>query len=420
MAKKTNTPSKKSTGNVVVQNLTLQTLNRQTQEIGKWRSAIKSADSITNPNRTTLYDLLEDTLLDGHLTSVLQKRRDAVKNIPLVFARNGKEDEEINKVLQSPDLLNLIEDLIDTIFWGYTVVQINSIFLDEEEDIYHIDYDLIPRKHVHPEDGFECISKMQAAVTRDFLFKDPPLSRYMIWAGKPKDFGLLTKAAQYVIYKRGGFGDWAEYAEIFGRPFREARYDGYDEATRIQLEQMMELYGGAGYAILPEKASFMLHQATTAASSNVLYKDFVKACNEELSKLIVGQTMTTEDGSSKSQSETHQDEEDEIKAADKLFIQMIMNSKFKSILALFGFNVAGGSIQYRQSIDLEELKTKVGIMRDVKDLVPLDDDYIYQELAIPKPNNYEQLKEERKAQRVAPALQDPDPKTKNFWSRFFG
>lgn len=419
MAKKTqNTASKSKTKNVVVNNLTLQTVNRQTQEIGKWRQAIQSFDSINNPNRTILLDLLEDVMLDGHLTSVVQKRRDAVKNNALIFNRNGKEDEEINKVLSSPDILNLIEDLMDTIFFGYTVIQVNNIYLDENEDVYKIDYDLIPRKHVHPEDGFECISKQQSGITKDFLFKEPPLSKYMIWAGKAKDYGLLTKAAQYVIYKRGGFGDWAEYAELFGRPFREARYKNYDEATRIELEKMMQLYGGAGYAILPDGAEFKLHQATTAASSNVLYKTLITACNEEMSKLIVGQTMTTDNGSSRSQGEVHQDEEDEIKAADKLFITMVLNSKFKSILALFGFNVAGGNIKYKQSIDLEALQKKVAILSSVKQLVPLDDDYIYDELGITKPKNYQALKDELKAERVMPNLQDP-PKPSNFLQRFF-
>ena len=43
-----------------------------------------------------------------------------------------------------------------------------------------------------------------------------------------------------MIYKRGGFGDWAEYAEIFGMPFQVAKYNNYDEATRQELIRALE------------------------------------------------------------------------------------------------------------------------------------------------------------------------------------
>jgi phage gp29-like protein len=420
------TASKSKGAGILIQNITLQSVNRQTQDIGKWRRAIQSADSLFNPSRVALYDLLDDICLDGHLTSVIEKRHSGVKRNPLVFTKNGKEDEEINKVLASPDMVNLLEDLVDTFLWGFTIVQINNIYWNEEEEVYKIDYDLIPRKHVHPEKGFECISKVQAAVTRDFLFKEPPLSKYMIWAGKEKNYGLLTKAAQYVIYKRGGFGDWAEYAELFGRPFREARYKNYDDATRMELEKMLKQYGGAGYAILPEGAEFKLHQATTAASSNILYESLIKACNEEISKIIVGQTMTTVDGSSLSQSEVHKEEQDDITAGDRLFIINILDSKFKSILRLFGFSVEGGIIRYRENIDLTKLEKKVTILMNADRLVPLDDDYVYEELGIPKPKNYDELKEERRS-RILPQLDfgsesDPEstPQNRRSWfSRFF-
>ena len=262
--------------NIVVQNITIKTVNRKTQDIDNWKNAIKQFDNLLNPSRVLLYDLYTDITLDGQIESTWGKRQDMVLNKDLLFVKDGVEDEELNKLLNSSSMRLFIKELHNSIAWGYTLIQVNSIFYNEEEEQYVIDFDLIPRKHVHPERNFECVSKDQSFASKDILFKEPPLSRYMIWAGESTDMGLLVKAAQYVIYKRGDFGDWAQFAEMFGMPFREGRYDDYDEKTRVALEQAMEAYGGATYAILPKGAEFKLHENGGNSGSSTLSKTYIQ------------------------------------------------------------------------------------------------------------------------------------------------
>ena len=220
----------KTPDNIIVQNIQIHNAPHNTQDIENWKNAIRAFENITNPNRTYLYDLYDDILLDGQIEATWGKRQDAVLNKELVFVRDGVEDEEISSLLNSPDMRLLIRDLHNSIAWGYTLIQVNNVYFDEDEETYKIDYDLIPRKHVHPEDGFECVSRQQSLVSKDWLYRELPLANYMLWAGDPTDKGLFVKAAQYVIYKRGGFGDWSQFAEMFGMPFRELIYDDYDVA----------------------------------------------------------------------------------------------------------------------------------------------------------------------------------------------
>ncbi len=417
-------PSNKSP-NVVVQNITIKQGYRKSQDIDSWRNAIKAFENITNPSRIKLYELYNDILLDAHLEATWGKRQDAITNREIVFVREGKEDKEINKILNSPDMRNLITDLHDTIAWGFTLIQVNSILYDEYEERYVIDYDLIPRVHVHPEDNFECVSKDQGQATRDILFKEPPISRYMIWAGKPKDMGLFIKAAQYVIYKRGDFGDWAQFAELFGMPFREARYDDYDDATRIALEQAMINYGGAAYAVLPKGADFKLHDSVKGTASD-LYKQLLDACNAEISKCILGNTLTTEQGSNGARSlgEVHQSAEEQKHLSDLKFVGDILNTKFKAILKLFGFNVSGGDIVFKGTgTDWDNLLKKWQVIDGVAKRVPVSDDYIYEEMEIPKPENYLDLKSKQEEQQMGANLAIPevaelvDPQNKNLITR---
>ncbi len=387
----------KKSANVVVQNITIKQTNRKTQDIENWRNAIKRFENLENPSRVLLYDLYSDITLDGQIESTWGKRQDSIINKDLLFVKDGKEDEEINKLLNSPSMRLLLKEIHNSVMWGYTLVQVNDIYYNEEEEQYVVDFDLIPRKHVHPEKNLECISKDQTQPTKDILYKEPPEVKYMLWAGEPTDMGLLVKAAQYVIYKRGNFGDWAQYAEIFGMPFREAKYDGFDEDTRIKLEQALEKMGGASYLVTPKNAEITIHEASSQGGSTTLYKDLMNACNAEISKIILGNTLTTEQGDKGTQAlgTVHKDIEGEKKKGDEKLVIDVLNGKFRAILKQFGFNVQGGMIWFKSpDADWELLQKKWAVISGIANKVPVADDYIYEEFDIPKPENYDELKEQ--------------------------
>ena len=377
--------------------------NRNTQDIESWRRAIRAFENQTNPVRAGLYDLYDDLMLDGQVLATWGKRTDAVLNRRLLFKRDGAEDEEITKLLNSPDMRVFIKELLTALIYGYTLIQVNRVWYNDEEEQYRIDYDLVPRKHVHPEPGFECVSVSQNTATRDFLFMEKPLSGYMVWAGDPKDMGLLAATAQYVIYKRGGFGDWSQYAEMFGMPFREMKYDDYDDETRRKLEQMLQEWGSSGYALLPKSAELTLHDTGGGQGSAELYDMLNSKCDASISKVILGNTLTTEQGEIGSQAlgEVHKEAESEKNTSDRLFILSVLNTRFRAVLKKFGVNVTGGEIMYEDiETDWAKMQTKWNVVREISEKVPVDDDYIYEEFDIPKPDDYESMKREMKEERA--------------------
>lgn len=407
--------------------------NRSTQNIESWRSAIRSFENLTNPTRVGLYDLYDDIELDGHVKGTWDKRSEALTNKRLLFKRDGDEDEEITKLLNSPDVRLFVKELHKAIAYGFTLIQVNNIWYDEDEERYRVSWDLIPRKHVHPEPGFECISKEQSMATKDFLYLEKPLSDYMVWAGDPKDKGILAAVAQYVIYKRGGFGDWAQFSEMFGMPFRELSYDDYDQATRVKLEQAMENWGAASYIIKPKGAELTLHDTGGSTSSADVYDMLISKCDAAISKIILGNTLTTEQGGIGSQAlgEVHKEAEGEKNASDQLFILSVLNTRFRAVLKRFGFNLAGGEIMYEGlETDWNKLQTKWNVVKEIADKVPVDDDFIYEEFDIPKPENYEEMKEEMRQEKAMQFMgmggfvddsigvqPQQDSKPKNLWGR---
>ncbi len=391
----------KKPDNIIVQNIQVHNASHNTQDIQNWKSAIRAFENINCPVRSNLYDLYEDITLDGQIEATWGKRRDAVLNRELVYLVDGTEDEDICRLLNSPDMRLVISHMLDSVAWGYTLIQFNDITWDDDQECYKIDFDLIPRKHVHPERGFECVSIQQGTPAKDWLYKELPLANYMLWCGEPTDKGLFAKAAQYVIYKRGGFGDWSQFAEMFGMPFREMIYDDYDEATRADIERGLQEWGTAGYSIHPRSTELKIHETGGSTGSNEVYDALVKACDASISKVILGNTLTTEQGENGARSlgEVHQDMEEAKNQSDRNLILSVLNTQFRAILKRFGINAAGGFFCFKEDAkDWNSLQCKWNVINSIADRVPVDDDFIYEEFDIPKPENYEELKEEMRIQ----------------------
>lgn len=373
---------------IVINNIVIRPVVRTTQDIGKWRSALQSAES-TNPQRILLYDLYSDLLLDAYLSSLIDKRILGVTKTALrYYDRDGKEVIEMTDLIGKRQFRNLRKEIMLQKFWGITVIELTApggIF-----KVYSV-----PRKHIRADLGR--IVYEQSGTTGD-NYKELPFSNYIAEIGDRYDLGLLLKAAPYVIYKRGGFGDWSKFAELFGMPFREARYDGFNDAVRIQLEKAMEQYGSAPWAVLPKEAEFTLHESKNTQGGGQLYDQLRKACNDELSVLILGQTETTTSSSSSgyAQSQTHAQVEDAINQSDREDELAIMNEQIAPILANLGYPIQEGGY-FDHIIPGDELSKKdlAGVLVQLEEglRLPIDDDYIYETFGIPKPADYNARKE---------------------------
>ena len=369
----------------VAHQLTVASLYLTAQDIGTWKNAINSARSETNPWREQLLRLYNNIILDGHLTSVMNKRRMAITNKNLVFI--PEDDREVpdglyNNILDTPWMNNILGWSAEQVSWGHSLIELIPV-----QGVV-ADAALIDRLNVRPELGFLMWDYRQRETGINYR-TDPYYSRYLIEVGAPKDYGLLMQAAQYAIYKRGGFGDWAEFAEIFGMPFREGRYNPYDPESREKLVEAMTNMGSAGWTVIPEGTSIQFHNPSQATQSSI-FLDLIKECNSEMSKLFLGQTMTTDNGSSKSQSQTHKEVEDEINASDMIRIEHVLNWDFKKrMISLGATELEKGSIRFHNTTEMamdKRIEIDVKINEQLrKNGKTLPDEYWEETYGIPNP-----------------------------------
>lgn len=384
----------------IVNTITTTPVQRTTQDIGKWRAAMRAAEA-TIPRRTLLYDLYDDILIDGHLFSVWDKRERAITIIDWQFTdKDNKPVDSINALIDSIGFEKLLRSIMSSIAWGYGAGEC----LFTSNAFSFLDF---PKKHIRPSTGIIAATQYS---DEGVNIREGYYLNTCVEYGEPNDLGLLLKAAQYVIYKRGGFGDWSQFAELFGMPFRVGTYDGYDDGQRLKLEEALAKQGGAGWVVKPQGSNIEFIQNQTN-SDGKLYDILVTACNKELSKVILGQTMTTEDGASRSQAQVHQDVENGIFVADVARVRRILNSKFIPILQAAGYDTKGGSFTVknfgREKLSLKDL---VEIILKLKSNgLPMDDDYLYETFGIPKPANYDQQKAANTTPPNAPTPTDTPP-----------
>ena len=336
MAKRKAAPTQPNQA-VVIQDFSIEvrTIDRSPKDLARWRSALQSAENVSNPMRKQLYDLYEEVVLDEHLTSVMDQRRLAITNSSLVFQKDGEEIEAVQAIINTLAFERLLRHIIDSKYYGYSL-----IYADLTNPLGPI-VDLVPRPHVVPQFG---IVVRNPGDTTGINYLEPPYSNLYLGVGEPIDLGLLLKASPLVLLKRGNVSDWAAFNEVFGQPLRKGTYSPGDPGQKAQLEQALANMGSMSYVVVPEGSNLEIVGNYQSASADT-YSKLTSHFDQAISKLIVGQTMTTESGSSLSQSEVHERVGGQIGASDRRYVIKVLESIVKPMLAAQGIS-ADGNFQF--------------------------------------------------------------------------
>lgn len=386
-----------SVGRTPTQTIVLQPTRRGGLDVSEYMTAIRKAELIDYPQRKKLIDLYKDVKTDTHLFAVLRKQKASILSTPIQFLRDGKVDEQMQEHIKSPWFSDFIEDLIDHEWEGVG----GSLFQFYKDDNGWIKYDLIPREHVDP------INRTILRNPTDLRGENWEEFSDLLYVGDPRQIGDLAVCAFWVILKRNNVSDWAELAEIFGRPIREGTYDAWDEKAREKLIEDIYGMGGAGVIIHPDGTKINLIQTGNVSGAGDMYGGLATYCNNEMSKAVNGNTLTTEAGDKGTQAlgTVQQEGEVDITFFIKSQILNILNYEVRDIFAALGINTKGGEFAFvppkkkdpKQQVDIVcKLINEAGL--------PVSDDYLYEEFGIPKPDNYDQIKEQ--AQATAAAIRE--------------
>jgi phage gp29-like protein len=134
---------------------------------------------------------------------------------------------------------------------------------------------------------------------------------------EPYGLGLAHYCYWPVFFKRNDIKFWLVFQEKFAAPTVKGKTPAgvfNDPAQRAAILAQLRAFATDTAIVVPEGVEVELLEATRSGSTS--YKELADAMDAALAKIILSQTMTTDNGSSRSQAEVHEGVRDMVVKSD--------------------------------------------------------------------------------------------------------
>ncbi len=278
-----------------------------------------------------LLDRFEKVLDDSQAKSAWEKRQKTLISaqwdvLPGDDSPKAQEAAELLKAqLTALNWNNATEKMQHALFFGFAVSELIYEMQDGKVAIKNI-LTRNPRRFLFNEQGEPLLR------TRDY-YQGMALPGKKFWhfnAGthhddEPYGQGLAHWLYWPVRFKREGLASWLEFLEKFGSPLVVGKYEA-GQTEKADQEKLLEACRAVQKSMGVAIPSSMMMEFIEAKSTGIQsYSDFIKLMDEAISKVMVGQTMTGDDGGSLSQSLTHDKQQTMIVRSDAMLIDGSFN-----------------------------------------------------------------------------------------------
>lgn len=213
-------------------------------------------------------------------------------------------------------------------------------------------------------------------------------------ACSPYGSALSIKAYWYYWLKKNTLQHWALFNEKFGSPTAVARYapaTSEDDLRRLE-ETLASLPRDSG-VLLPESVGLEFLEARRSSGANT-YREFADWCNDEISKVVLGQTLTTSEGrrsGSLALGQVHEAVRRDYLASDAAMLSQVLTAQLARWITDFnlGAHVAAPRVVF--DVDPpERFEAELAVDRELIRMgVPLSAAYFYERYRRPVPAPHE-------------------------------
>lgn len=375
----------------------------------------READAGDVLRQMELFEELEEK--DPHLFSQLQTRKLAITGLDyevLPFS-----DDPLDKAIADfcadqlaalEGLEDILLDLLDAIGKGISVAEIIWGSDGEHTVIQEIKTRRQKSFFWDPEDRF-------LARTRDAPqgMPIPPnkliIHRYKAKSGHPARAGVLRVCAWMYLFKNYSIKDWVAFAEVYGMPLRLGEYNpGASEKEKADLARALVQIGSDAAGIIPTGTKISFVEGQKNSSLNI-YEPLARFCDEQISKAILGQTLTSDSGGgSYAQSKTHNEVRHDLTAADCRALAATLRRDLLRPLVMFNFGIADRIPKIRFDCDeaadqKEQAEIYSTLINDLGLKIPAS--HLYKIFAVPQPESGEAVAPGRQSALPLPMKASP-------------
>ncbi len=271
----------------------------------------------------TLAEEMEER--DPHYAAVLGVRKRAVSGLePTVEAASDDAGDveladAVRELVRAPAFGTLLDDCLDALGKGFAAVEIiwdrsTSEWRPERYEwrdprFFVFDYeDGRTLRLLDEADSFRGI----ALAPCKWIVHVPRLK-----SGLPLRGGLARLVAIAYMVKSYTVTDWTAFAEVFGMPLRLGRYG--ERATEADIEKLVGAVANLSTdaaAVLHESMRIEFVEPGNRTGGADLFEKLAMYLDKQVSKAVLGQTMTADDGSSQSQAKVHDEVRGDILRSD--------------------------------------------------------------------------------------------------------
>jgi len=260
----------------------------------------READQGNVYRQMELFEEMEEK--DAHLAALLQTRKMAVlsKDYEVMPFAKTPEDEEIAArvgeiVYGIPNLEEVLLDLLDAIGKGFALSEILWEVAGGVAKVSELRW--IPQKKVIFGDDWKPRLLTSEA---NWEGMTPPLwkviyHRYKARSGYANRSGVLRVVGWMYLLKNFALKDWAAFNEVFGMPLRLGKYDATaSPADRDALVTAIRNLGSDAAGVISKATEIQFVEAASRSGGVNPYQLMAEFCNREMSKAVLGQTLTTD------------------------------------------------------------------------------------------------------------------------------
>jgi len=323
-------------------------------------------------------------MTDDEISQAMETRLDAVLNAPWRFIEDHGEQTIFLKELFTKWHFEIVSGAWEACPYGYSVLEANYK-IDENNRFTLADIMVKPLEWFEPKNNGELIFRKPQSSTEVNVFKTYPL-KFFLTRRKPsfkQPYGeaLLTKLYWIWFFKAGSMKFWAKFLERFGSPLLV----GKSKNTDVMVQALISAHAQSVVAIDPTEDINTVGTNFSGAGSSA-FEAFDKVMVRRVQKVVLGQTMTSENdgGGSKALGVVHNEVRMDKRNSDLRMISPTVQELIDALCILNGFDkhtiILGGE---------QDLNVKV-VERDLKlkDLgVQFNDKYIIETYGI-KPEHF--------------------------------
>jgi len=351
----------------------------------------------------------KELLCDSHVFACVQSRKAGVLSLEWEINRGLDKDETAEKVIdviKKLDIYKLINDILDATLFGFQPIEV--IWGRVDNLILPIELKAKPSEWF----CFDDENQLKFRTKEHYFGEELPPKKFLCPQTNPSyenPYGERTLSRVFwpVTFKKGGLKFWVIFTEKYGIPHLIGKHPrGASEEETDKLADLLEKMVQDAIAVIPDDSSVEIQEANKSSSAEIFEK-LMDKMNAEISKAILGQTLTTEIGSTGSYaaSNTHFAVRQDIIDADKKLVEKTINQLIQWI---YEINFTNKEIPVFEMFEIEDIdlglaqrdkilsETGVKFTKEyfIKNYGLEEEDFDIREDIIPATPQFSQFKEE--------------------------